>query len=227
MMNAYHPERGAAAFYIILGIVLLAGLSFAVSQGFRFSDASLSNDQTRLAAQEIIDYSTTMASAVQRLRLRGCTDTQINFESTVVGAPNNPNAPSDDHCDVFSAAGARITPRTAKEFPAGDILIFSGQSALNGVGRDGCGAGCSDLYMALYLKGENGRKICSQINQILGNTALVPAPSTLYMEAYIMYAGAYGTHNAVNASFHGLHSACYNYSVDTSINIFYQVLLAR
>lgn len=227
MTNAYHSERGAAAFYIILGIVLLAGLSFAVSKGFRFSDASLSNDQTRLAAQEIIDYSTAMASAIQKLRLRGCTDTQINFENTIVGAGNNPNAPSDDHCDVFSANGARMTPRTAQEFPSGDVLIFSGQSALNGVGRDGCGAGCSDLYMALYLKGENGRKICTQINQTLGNTALVPAPSTTYMEAYIMYAGVYGAHPAINAVFHGLNSACYNYSVDNSISIFYQVLIAR
>ncbi len=227
MDNAYHPERGGAAFYIILGIVLLAALTWAVTQGFRFSGSNLSKDQTRLAAQEIIDYATAMNNAVQKLRLRGCTPTQINFESTVIGGPNNPNAPIDDHCDVFSGAGAKMVPRTTAEFPKSETLIYSGQSALIGIGRDGCGEACSDLYMALYLKGEDGKEICTQINQILGNKNFVPAPSTTYMEAYIMFAGTYGTHPAVNPIFSGLNSACYNYSPDPTTSIFYQVLIAR
>lgn len=228
MKKASHPERGSAMLYICMGIMFLAMLSYLVTKGFRFSSSSLSNDQASMAAQEIIDYGNTVAAAVQKLRLRGCTDTQINFESDILGIANNPAAPSNDSCDVFGTAGGRITARRPQDFPYGHLLFYSGQSDLNGVGTSGCGnTTCSDLYMALYIKTPDSQAICTKINQVLGNTTVVPAPTTTYFQAFTNFTGTYGSHTAINLPYNGMTSACFNYSVDTTISIFYQVLIAR
>ena len=103
-----NPQSGSAFLYIIIAIALLAALSVAVSRGNRGSTSTMSDQQAKLAAQEIIDYGNTVAAAVQKLRLRGCTDTQISFENSAIAGHVNPNAPADESCHILSPSGGNI-----------------------------------------------------------------------------------------------------------------------
>lgn len=181
MTNAYHPERGGAAFYIILGIVLLAALSYAVTKGFRFSNTSLSNDQARMAAQETIEYGTTLANAVQKLRLRGVPATGIDFGNTTftrfdsgyVMAPGHNSNCTSDACKVFSPAGGNMvaqilsshaltkenrTSAPASWFHAGTWVAANASIA-------GVGTAENELVMGAF---DLNRQTCLAINDILG-----------------------------------------------------------
>ena len=101
-MDKHYPsERGNALLYILIAVALIAALSYVVSRGQRGNTSTLTDQQARLAAQEIIDYGNDLANAVQKLRLRGCTDTQVSFENNIVTEYTNPNAPADKSCHVF------------------------------------------------------------------------------------------------------------------------------
>jgi hypothetical protein len=71
-----NPQSGNVLFYILFAIALLAGLTFAVNRGGQVSTATLSADQARVAASEILDYAGAVSGAVTKLKLRGCTETQ-------------------------------------------------------------------------------------------------------------------------------------------------------
>lgn len=101
-------ESGNVFFYILIAIALFGALSFAVSQGNRGNTSLLTDQQARLAAQEIIEYGETVANAVQKLRLRGCSDTEISFENDIVAGYENTNAPSDNSCHVFDVNGGGV-----------------------------------------------------------------------------------------------------------------------
>ena len=110
-------EKGGAFLYILLAISLFMALSYMMSQSNRSADSSLTAEQTKIAAQEIIDYGNAIAAAVQKLKLRGCADTEISLANAVYTLNNgtlifpdghNPNAPTNESCDVFKSGGAAL-----------------------------------------------------------------------------------------------------------------------
>lgn len=176
--SSSHPEYGGAGFYIILAIVLFAALTYAVSQGSRFGTTTLTNDQAKLAAQEIIEYGSAMANTVQKLRLRGCTDIQVDFSGGGSKKGNgglfpyaNTNAPGDGSCNVFSANGGKLNPPTITVGSIDPSLpnqswmhsqsFFVSASRVAGVGDDAT----TDL---LFWFGRLDKDVCYEINKILG-----------------------------------------------------------
>ena len=114
-------ESGNVLFYIFLAIALLAALSIAVSSGSNNTASQISEEKARLAASEIITYSDVLANAVAQLRLRGCTENQISFENNIESGYENPSAPTDETCNVFSISGGGVNFETLPE----DILDTS------------------------------------------------------------------------------------------------------
>lgn len=106
--NSRKSEKGAAIIYIMIAIALVAALSYAVSKSNRGGVTTLTGERAKLAAQEIVEYGNTVAQAVQKLRLRGCSDTQISFENSVIAGYTNASSPSDSTCHVYNPNGGSI-----------------------------------------------------------------------------------------------------------------------
>ncbi|MEM9470041.1 MAG: hypothetical protein AAF988_07740 [Pseudomonadota bacterium] len=176
----YHSQSGAVFYYILLAVVLIAGLTYAVSSGNRGNTSFISDEQAKVAAQEIIDYGNTVANAVQKLLLRGCDVTELSFGNnvymTVDGTlfqpdGHNPNAPADGSCDVYKLTGGNISPWKIPNYalyqwsppPTNSALgtIHTRRSALPGHGEL--------LEEELFLQGVYiQNEICKKINDLLG-----------------------------------------------------------
>ncbi len=118
--NNNNSQAGNVFFYIFIAIALFAMLSYVVSRDNDSSSTMFTEEQAKLAAQEIIEYGNTVANAVQKLRLRGCSDTEISFANDSYTyhngtlkhpAGHNPNARTDETCDVYKEKGGGIIPR--------------------------------------------------------------------------------------------------------------------
>lgn len=198
MMPPADPQKGSVFFYIILAILMLALLSFAVSRGSRFASSSLSADEARMAASEILTMTNTVGEAVQRLKLRGCTDTTLSFENTVSAQSyTNPGAPGDNSCHVFDTGGGKLNyqripdkaldPSQSGEADYADIYFNSGFQYEN------MGTTAADLALQIsWLREE----VCIAINNSLNipNPAGVP-PVENNGAGDLDFIGAYGPGN--------------------------------
>lgn len=156
-------QNGSAFFIILIAIAMFAMLSYALSKGGRSSASAISADQAKLAAEEILSFTDTVRKAVQTLRLRGCTESQISFEIDGSSDYDNPTAPTDSSCHVFSLAGGKASYRPMEavwvENAANRDWWFSGQTPVEGIGT---------ASPELSMWGKDIRpEICSAINKIL------------------------------------------------------------
>lgn len=237
-MKPASSESGAILLYILIAIGLIAALTAVMSRGERANESTLTDQQAKVAAQEIIDYSNTLANAVQKLRLRGCTDTQISFESAALAEDySNPN-PGSDNCKVFSASGGSMNVIAMKpewldtNWSANGAfgkVFFSYPQCIDGVGshEDPCVENSTDLvFIALFLKEE----ICIEMNKQLGiGSAGADPPGANSTSALFKgsYSGSLSTlsHEDIN----GKMAACVIDTAGSTVGayMFYQVLLAR
>lgn len=169
-------ERGNLFFYIFMAVALFAGLTFAVSQGGRVSVQSLTREQARLQATEIIDYSDAMAKAVGTLRLRGTTLARLRFAHADLSTADYGNPATTDPLDmVFNPQGGGIIYRPPSPdmlATAGEHYAFLNKNEVEGFGQT-CGTtGCSDLLMAL-------RDIKTETCLVINNLGDITNPSDL------------------------------------------------
>ncbi len=224
-------QRGSSFFLILLGIAIFAALSFAVLQGGRVSQSSLTADQARLAAQDIIQYANTIEKAVQTLRLRGCSETEISFAGHPSGVAN-PSAPTDESCHVFSLSGGKAT---AKRLDSSYYLSLNGTSGLwkfvttddfKEIGTNGCSdTTCGELaLMVMDLKSD----VCLAIEKILVSATTVPTDANITGTG--SFAGTYASTPTpvgdTDTALEGRGSACVYETVGGNFT-FYQVLIAR
>lgn len=232
--TSFQPEYGGVGFYIILAIALLAGLTYAVSKGARFGSKSLTEDQARMAAQEIYDYNTALAAAVQKLRLRGCSETQINFVSAA--NPANATAPGDGSCDVFGPNGGKVIFRRVQEDKlrpdGGDPAYrFVGRTKILDVGT----AAEGELF---FWTRSISKDICMKYNDIAGVTNnAADAPVENGLNGTPDFIGTYTSGTTLGddndgAAFSGKMTGCYKDGAETNADgdpyyDIYQVLIAR
>ncbi len=110
-------EYGGALVYVFIGVVLLALLSITFGRGTSTTPTrSLTSGQSKVIASDILNYTNGLTKAVNGLILKGCSENQISFETEAHPEYDNPDAPGDESCHVFSAAGGKMT---WQEPPAG------------------------------------------------------------------------------------------------------------
>ncbi len=240
-----NKESGSAIIWILIAVSLFAALSYAISSSSQTSTSMITDEQAKAYANQIIAYGSAVKSAVKRLQLRGCKDTEISFENNVVAGYANPNAPSNKSCHVFDVAGGGVSwnqPNSSwinRNFSSSNLYnkwITSGRPIVPGIGKNTCGGGtgnCSELSIFLpYVT----KEICIKINETLGvnNPSGEPFNETTGICLYDTnkFVGSYGAGSCGidNGAVTGKKAAClktFMASPSTNGYIFYTVLIAR
>lgn len=179
-MSDFSTQRGNVLIIILIAIALFAALSYAALQGSRSGGSVVSDEQARMAAQEIISYGNVVQKRVQQLRLQGCLDTQLDFANSIWGRVDglllthepghNPNAPASG-CSTFENVQPKVFGDTHVYWPS--LGACGGCTAL-GTGRAirlilpgvGTASGEDLIYRLAYVREE----VCIAINKLLGVT---------------------------------------------------------
>lgn len=229
-----NSESGSAILLIFIAIALFAAISYAVFSGGRQSASSLSKDQARIAAREMVDYTNTLVKTVQTLRLRGCTDADFYFHNTqwvrvngniIMGSKSSFLA----ECHVFGDAGkmkAEVFPASyfvdktlvPLDYATGSGLIHAG--FLLGVGNS-----APEL---LYFIGRVKDDVCKEINKILEIPEPDVIPEHSFSGSETAYTGAYTSYVTIaqdDPDLYGRGAFCGKRSGRD--NSFYVTLIAR
>lgn len=181
-------ENGNVFFIILIAVVLFAALSYTVARGLNSgSTSNLSKRQTELAASEILEYAQRVSRAVDRVRRKGCSESDLSFQHDEDGDGDyndadesyyNANAPSDFTCHIFHPAGGNLkwsTPNTDFLDTSKDGYGAYGQYFIPnliqvvGVGTTCVTAICTELILDLpYIKLD----ICDAINKKLNTNTV-------------------------------------------------------
>ena len=228
-------EAGNVFFYILIAVALFAALSYAVSRNNTGSTDIFTEEQAKLAAQEIIEYGNTVANAVQKLRLRGVAETDLGFDNDTYFRVNgvllnpigqNSNCTSDD-CQVFKADGGNINPVLFDNLGVDDSGFSStfgksGHAIFRTINVDGIGTVNNEISMELL---DIPKQICYQINQLTGNLFADSSPSESYEP--LNYTGTFS--NSTNTIGDGSNlNAKTAFCIDNgNTGHFIQILLAR
>jgi hypothetical protein len=162
----HSPQRGSALVYVFVGIALFGILMFVFSRGGNQNTASLTKQQAKTKAVEIMNRADAIARSVDKLVANGCSITQLNFYSShfTQSGTTNPNAPPDGSCDVYSPSGGKLKWEACPDSTlCPDPYLYAPMTprslVVNSVGDNP-----EDLvYLVLVRK-----EVCLAINSMLG-----------------------------------------------------------
>jgi len=219
-------ECGSAIIWIFILIALLGALAFAMTQGTRTGEGTVSRETASLSASEIIDYARAIKSGIQQLRINGCNDTDISFDQSFVTGYNNSSTPvTDNSCHVFDGNGAGVNWQNTGNI--GGTIGFTGDEVITSVGT-----GAADLvfkWQGLPVA------VCESINDKYDLSVATNPPATNSTTCDISTAackfdGDYAATDTIDngaGEFDGIMSACYNENDADTNYVFYQVLIPR
>ena len=171
--------KGNVLFIILITVALFAALSYAVSGSMRGGTGTITSEQARVAAGEILRAMQDIKQGYQYLwTQQGCSIDEISFIMTgkAVGAEDFDalSPKSDDSCDVFSPLGAGISyPQNLGQYQnetnAGTsfnhfVFWFSGFNPGGVYGVDSLGTASSDHIM--WLQAVNN-DVCINVNKLM------------------------------------------------------------
>lgn len=164
-------ERGNAVVFILLGIALFAGLAYTFTRGAKTGQGNLTAEQTRMLAQKIINNTTQIKRTTGKLLGRGCSENELDFYTDSGPFTDNPVAPADGRCDLFSQ-GAKFEPFT------GHITSITASGAVH---VDGTKTDAGDLTYAFSTSND---ALCREINRQLGikDAGEIPEDSSVLTE---------------------------------------------
>lgn len=186
-------SNGNALFLILIAVALFAALSYALTSSGR-GGGNINKEQVQIEAANFLNYVASLRSAVQRLRLRGCDETEINFENDVyknghgtLRMTTNTSAPISGECDIFSSDGAGLVPYVIGEAGLGTPSSDLGKpraghaddvvAQVTGIGTtDVAGtASANDMYFQFAWINED---MCKALNNLLDVTNPSGTPPT-------------------------------------------------
>ncbi len=190
-------QCGIAIGPILAVVAILAVLASAIAAGSGAFIGDTSAIKAKAQATAILEYANEVKLGVDRVIAKGCTDTQISFESPMVsGYYVNPNAPADKSCHVFDVNGGGIVWKKPLKYNSclnNDFQFMHSSTGeyIYNIGTDNK----DDLYLKYYIgfDSDGCRKICQAINDILG-IAYIPN-----YDGYFSNAEFTGTYNDMGA----------------------------
>lgn len=229
-------EKGNVLFYILIAVAMIAALSYAVAQSGRGNIQKLKEEKAGILAQEILDYTNTLSSAVTQIKLRGVKDSELCFDdANWPGSVDYNHAGCTDNFNhVFHIEGAGLTlnfpPNEAMNESASpdDLWHFTGATEIQNVGSTCNGDNCTDLIVTVD---ELNKETCLAINDMIGmnNPSDNPPVDSTYDNTE--YQGSFGYvetvgNEAGGTDLIGASSGCF-YASALAKYVFYKVLVAR
>lgn len=221
---------GNAIVFVLIVIGLIAALTMAITRSSQQS-SSTTTLQADVAAQSILRQANTLASNVQNLMQRGCSESQISFENLTEAGYINAGAPSNFSCHLFRSEGTGLNwPLFPENMGATtNVWTFSAGNQVFEVGSDCAQPRCNELIvMAEILPAFQA--VCEQINFRLGiNASPIPSRTSLNTTKFV---GSFGSAAPVigdvgtTTVFAGRNSGCF-LNTTTNNYTFYNVLIAR
>lgn len=240
-MKPHSSQNGSAFFLILIAIAIFGALSYVVFKDSRSSSGTLTKEKSKLVAQEIVAYGDTLATAVQKLRLANCMETELDFANSSWVQPNgttptvatghNPSAPSSG-CSVFGINDGKIK---AVAFPASYFMVTVPSTANTRQGSARIrilkmvGIGSSTEPELVYFLPHITTEVCMEINKILGVDNPSDALPTITESTAPDYTGVFTGANAytdVSGGLTGKPAFCAATTADGDTR-FIKTLLAR
>jgi|GEM_PF-1413680 len=178
MIRNIRHIHGNALFIVLVAIGLFAALSYAVSSSFRGGVNTISEEQARVSAGNLIRGMNTIKEGYLYLwNQKGCSIDEISFASPgkdVSGTVFDAKTPrADNSCDVFHPGGASIAyPANLQQYQG---LMTTGMAAYSGKlafsyaktpSFTGHAVGTAAADHAILLYGVED-KICKSVNRML------------------------------------------------------------
>ncbi len=235
----FKNQNGNAILFILIAVFLFGALAFSFSRSARDGSSNISKQQTKIAAQEILNYARIIEGAVNRVRRNGCSETEITFENSVVGGYSNPDAPIDKSCHIFEPEGGRalvLTPSSLIDSKKIFTLpwshyVYGMDADFIGIGTNGTNSENSELYLLLAI---SNPQICNEINKLLGLPTGTSTPDDsgvshlvgLFKGDFIAPLSSMGD-EAGSSILSNINAACYIDNDQANHYAYYHVLLAR
>jgi len=180
MIYSYKNTRGNVLFIILIAVALFAALTSVVSNSFRGNTNTITGEQARISAGEILRSMNNIKEGYDFLwNQQGCSMDDISFQSlngdigTVTFTDTSDDGTTE--CEIFSPLGAGIPyPQNLAEYQnattagtaTGKYLFwFAGNEPSGAYGVDSLGTASNDHM--IWLQAVN-TEICQHINKLVG-----------------------------------------------------------
>lgn len=216
-------ENGNAFFLVMIGVVLFAGLMFALSRGARQGGENITKKQAQIAATAILDYAQRMERGVNNvMRTVTFSEQDISFTNKFQSGVGYDNANCGSaRCEVFSPSGGSISYVSPTDTMSdSNEWMISGNNTVPGIG-----VGSEADLLLIFDKVRVS--VCTEINDRLGISTLPTDADGI--ETATFFTGTYTNSQQIGgATNSGLSAACVmNTTPDPDEYVFYYVLRAR
>ena len=214
----YSGECGNALILILFAVALFAALSYVMVSGSRGSQTSMTADEARLTADEIIQYGNSLRPIVDKMMLmNGVLDTDSPAGSGILfDVPGSGSPPLTR--ELFEPTGGNAPYMTPPPAACNSTCayVFSGQYTLTGVG--------ANPVLAMLLVNVP-RQVCQMINSVMGLGSTIPTGGALATVA--PFDGTnYGAATAITLATAN-RALCYQESSGAGRYIYVNVIRAR
>ncbi len=167
-MHITTNQKGNALFLILIGVVLFAALSYAITQSNR-SGGNSSSEVNAIAAASVMQYADSMHSGAIRMMLQGWGAADIYFQP-----PGDPDYETYKKEQLFHPEGGNVSyqnvdPNTveldANNAPVG-AWIYTGDRVIPGLG--------SSSYDITVLLTHVRKGICEALNEKITGSKAIP-----------------------------------------------------
>jgi hypothetical protein len=216
MNKTNNNQSGNVLFLVLIAVALFAALSYAVTQSTRGGGDS-DSEANLIQSTEIINYLSSLSQAITRMQvIKGCSDTEINFNYDSDGDGifvndagdlyNNTGSPSDMSCHLFHPNGGGMYYNPLSKFvPASSLhggIRFFGTRAIENIGTV-----APELIAYLHVSPD----ICNNVNDELGITQNIDnyagGAGVLFVGTYTLVASI-GDESNANSLPAGLSASC-------------------
>jgi hypothetical protein len=178
-------QNGNALFYVLLGVVLLAALSYTITRQNVSGGAAqqLSDQQAEIYAAQLINHANAVKAAIDQMLATGSTIDDIDF--VLPGEAGYDTAPHIHK--VFHPSGGGIGLMTAKEDYFNGQGINRGWNYKNQGNYEASETTANDI---IYTFVDINDRICEKINNIITGSTSIPIFATGLTTGFIQDQGS-------------------------------------